>query len=248
MITLAQFLKLNLTDSQRSGIGNQVGLLVGDILDGTIDDQNFARLIGQKDDSAIWLLWLCLHSSFFVRIIRIRSKQECSEPCSLVDFDKLPCRWSSRVLGAYFQSLTQQGAMIFSPYIAEDPPKLGIMEWLAVRLQERFHEEMLSANGFPSLDNTELPEELRLLFKKDSRYKTIFMNRWLWGVTELDVLSESIVPSLQKDILKAWIAKIDDAVLTSADLDILTTKYNNLKNLRMKSGIPLRLNQLKEQK
>jgi hypothetical protein len=90
------------------------------------------------------------------------------------------------------------------------------------------------------LDEEALPVELRKLFKRDDRFRTIFVNRWLWGLTEIPVLEEAILPALPPETLLRWVDEVDNAVLMSPELATLMAQVQAASRLRLKSGIPPR--------
>ena len=237
-MTLREFLRLNLSDAQRRVIHVQCPELSAEIDERRIDDRDFVLRVIQHDEGALWLLWFCLHSSFFVRVIRMRSKQECGHPCSLVDFVELPCRWSSRVLGDFYHALTQPHSGL-ETYCAENPDVTGLMDWLAIRLHDLFHPQMLAENGSATLEDDALPPALRQLFLRDPRFKTIFVNRWLWGLIELEDLHAAVIPPLPAETLLSWIAQVDETLLAGEDNGLLR-QLEGLTRRRARSGIPPR--------
>jgi hypothetical protein len=240
-MTLREFLRLNLTELQRRSIYAQCPALAAGIDDRTIDDRDLVLRIIRHDEEALWLLWFCLKSSFFVRIIRMRSKNECGQPCSLVDFETLPCRWSERVLGDFYARLTTAGAGVLEAYCVEgEQPDLGIMDWLAIRLHEEFHVEMLRTHGFAPLDEHALPPSLRALFARDARFRTIFINRWLWGLIDVEDMAEAVKPPLPGETLANWINLVDGALLSAPETGALVAQLEDRRRQRARSGIPPR--------
>lgn len=237
-MNLRDFMRLNLTEYQLGLVQARCPELMKELEQRKFKDNDFVVRIIRADEDALWVLWLCLHSSFFVRIIRMRSKHECGSPCTLADFNELPCKWSERVLQSFFEQLTRPGQL--EAFLGNDEITMSLMEYLGIQLHEKFHVDMLRRNGYQALDESLLPVELRRLFGRDDRMKTIFVNRWLWGLTELPVLTEVITPELPDETLSRWVDEIDEAVLSSPEVGNLLAQLQSSSRLRARSGIPPR--------
>jgi len=238
-MNLRDFMRLNLTEGQLRMVQTRCPALMAEIDQRRFTDNDFVVRVIQKNEEALWILWLCLHSSFFVRIIRMRSKHECNSPCNLADFQELPCRWSERLLDELFQSLTS-GKGVLENFLGNDELDISLMEYIGIHLHEKFHVEMLRRNGFLPLEESALPAELRRLFARDDRFKTIFVNRWLWGLTEIPVLKDAVVPELPDETLLRWVNDVDEAILNQNETNALVGQLQTASRLRQKSGIPLR--------
>lgn len=239
-MNLRDFMRLNLTEGQLRMVQTRCPELMAEIDQRRFTDNDFVVRVIQKNEDALWVLWLCLHSSFFIRIIRMRSKHECASPCNLADFKELPCRWSERVLDELFKTMTSSGKGVLENFLGNDELDLSVMEYIGIFLHEKFHVEMMKRNGFASLDESSLPPELRRLFSRDERFKTIFINRWLWGLTELPVLKDAIVPELPDETLLRWVNDVDEAILNQNETNALVAQLQTAGKLRQKSGVPLR--------
>lgn len=239
-MNLRDFIRLNLTEPQRLMWAVRCPSLAAELELRRFTDSDFVVRVIRNDEDALWTLWFCLHSSFFVRIIRMRSKHACGSPCTLFPFEEMPCKWSSRVLDDYYEHMTTPGAGLLESFLGNDELGLSFMEYLGIQLHEKFHADMLGRHGFKSLDEEALPVELRKLFKRDDRFRTIFVNRWLWGLTEIPVLEEAILPALPPETLLRWVDEVDNAVLVSPELATLMAQVQAASRLRLKSGIPPR--------
>ena len=239
-MTIRDFLRLNLSEVQRTVVQARCPILSRELDHRTFTDNDFVVKVLQGDEEALWLLYFCLHSSYFVRIIRMRSKHECGEPCNLADFQKLPCKWSEKVLDGLFQTITRPGGGVLEGWLGNEDMTMSMFEYLGIYLHSTFHVEMLRRNGFVPQEEDALPSALTTLFSRDARFRSIFLNRWLWGLTEIPMLEEAIQPVLPRETLTRWVDEVDEAVLTSPELAGILQRVKGVEGLRLKSGIPPR--------
>lgn len=240
-MTLRDFLRLNLSELQRTVIQARCPVISRELDRRGFSDNDFVVKVLQGDEEALWLLYFCLHSSYFVRIIRMRSKHECGEPCNLAEFQKLPCTWSERVLDGLFETVTKPGAGVLEAWLGNEELSMSVLEYLGIHLHSTFHVEMLRRNGFDPQDEEALPAGLKALFAKDARFRAIFLNRWLWGLTEIPMLEEAIQPVLPRETLIRWVDDVDEAVLSSPELAGILGRVRAAETLRKRSGIPPRV-------